>query len=163
MEGETLVIIEPIAADLDLDEVEVALLNAAVGDYAAEAGVLLLANDGYWLARLRAAGMITVEAESIGGELWARIEWAELDDARADGRLPSSPEGLAVLRVAVSLADGRPVDLAEVAVALDRRTLGLVLAALAHAAGSHDHCAPAGQGADADLRLGPLIAWPARP
>ena len=30
--GETLVIIEPIAADLDLDEVEVALLRAAVGD-----------------------------------------------------------------------------------------------------------------------------------
>jgi hypothetical protein len=163
MEGETLVIIEPIAADLDLDEVEVALLNAAVGDYAAEAGVLLLANDGYWLARLRAAGMITVEAEPVGGELWARIEWAELDDARADGRLPGSPEGLAVLRVAASLADGRPVDLAEVAVALDRRTLGLVLAALAHAAGSHDHCAPADHGADADLRLGPLIAWPARP
>lgn len=156
-------IIEPIAADLDLDEVEVALLNAAVGDYAAEAGVLLLANDGYWLARLRAAGMITVEAEPVGGELWARIEWAELDAALADGRLPLSPEGLAVLRVAVSLADGRPVDLAEVAVALDRRALGLVLAALAHAAGSHDHGAPAGQGADADLRLGPLIAWPARP
>jgi hypothetical protein len=163
MEGETLVIIEPIAADLDLDEVEVALLNAAVGDYAAEAGVLLLANDGYWLARLRAAGMITVEAEPVGGELWGRIEWAELDDARADGRLPGSPEGLAVLRVAASLADGRPVDLAEVAVALDRRTLGLVLAALAHAAGSHDHCAPADQGADADFRLGPLIAWPSRP
>ena len=30
--GKTLVIIEPIAADLDLDEVEVALLRAAVGD-----------------------------------------------------------------------------------------------------------------------------------
>src|SRR3954451_8261827 len=93
MEGETLVIIDPIAADLDLDEVEVALLNAAVGDYATEAGVLLLANDGYWPARLRAAGMITVEAEPVGGELWARIEWAELDEARADGRLPGSPEG----------------------------------------------------------------------
>ena len=143
---------------------KVALLNAAVGDYAAEARVLLLANDGYWPARLRAAGVITVEAEPVGGQLWARIEWAELDDARADGRLPGSPEGLAVLRVAVSLADGRPVDLAEVAVALDRRTLGLVLAAVAHAAGSHDHSAPAppAHGADADLRLGPLVAWPAR-
>ena len=164
MEGETLVIIEPIAADLDLDEVEVALLRAAVGDYAAEAAVLLLANDGYWPARLRAAGVITVEAEPVGGQLWARIEWAELDAALADGRLPGSREELAVLRVAVSLADGRPVDLADVAVALDRRTLGLVLAALAHAAGSHDHraSAPAGHGPDADLRLGPLVAWPAR-
>src|SRR4051812_46621170 len=152
MEGETRVITEPIAADLDLDEVEVALLRAAVGDYAAEAAVLLLANDGYWPARLRAAGMITVEAEPVGGQLWARIEWAELDAVLVDGRLPGSRgEELAVLRVAVSLADGRPVDLADVAVALDRRTLGLVLAALAHAAGSHDHRAPApaGHGADA--------------
>jgi hypothetical protein len=157
------VILEPRATDLDLVDVESALLRAAVGDYAAEAAVLLLANDGYWPARLRAAGVITVEAEPVGGQLWARIEWAELDAALADGRLPGSREELAVLRVAVSLADGRPVDLAEVAVALDRRTLGLVLAALAHAAGSHDHCAPAGQGADADFRLGPLIAWPARP
>ena len=162
MEGETLVIIEPIAADLDLDEVEVALLNAAVGDYAAEAAVLLLANDGFWPAHLRSAGMITVEAEPVGGQMWARIEWAELDAALADGRLPSSPEELAVLRVAVSLSDGRPVDLADVAVALDRRRLGLVLAALAHAAGTHDHCAPASRGADGDARLGPLIAWPAR-
>src|SRR4051794_32659840 len=127
---ETLVIIEPIAADLDLDEVEVALLRAAVGDYVAEAAVLLLANDGFWPARLRAAGLVAVEAEPVGGQLWARIEWAEFDAALANGLLPGSQAELAVLRVAVSLAD--------VAVALDRRSLGLVLAALAHAAGSHD-------------------------
>ena len=152
MEGETLVIIEPIAADLDLDEVEVALLNAAVGDYAAEAGVLLLANDGYWLARLRGAGMITVEAEPVGGELWARIEWAELDAALADGRLPGSPEGLAVLRVAVSLADGRPVDLVEIAVALDRRTLGLGPRRAGARRRQPRRCGPADR-PDADLRL----------
>ena len=132
-------IIEPVAADLDLDEVEVALLNAAVGDYAAEAAVLLLANDGYWPARLRAAAMITVEAEPVCGQLWARIEWAELDAA---------------------LADGRPTDLADVAVALDRRTLGLVLAALAHAAGSHAHRAPGPDGPA--VRLEPLFRWPTR-
>jgi hypothetical protein len=91
--------------------------------------------------------MITVDAEPVCGELWARIEWAELDDALADARLPGSPERLAVLRVAVSLADGGlPVDLADVAVTLDRLTLGLMLAALAHAAGSHDHGAPAPDG-----------------
>jgi hypothetical protein len=159
-----LVILEPIAADLDLDEVEIALLRAAVGDYAAEAAVLLLANDGYWPARLRAAGLITVEAEPVGGQLWARIEWPDLDAALADGRLPGSQEELAVLRVAVSLADGRPVDLADVAVALDRRTLSLVLAALAHAAGSHDRraAAPAGHGPGADLRLEALFRWPTR-
>ena len=83
-------IIEPIAADLDLDEVEGALLRAAVGDYAAEAAVLLLANHGYWLARLRAAGLITVEPEPVARQLWARIEWAELDAALAEGRLPAA-------------------------------------------------------------------------
>ncbi|RZU30862.1 hypothetical protein [Blastococcus saxobsidens] len=152
--------VEPIAADLDLDEVEAALLHAAVGDYAAEAAVLLLANDGYWPARLCAAGLVTIEAEPVGGQMWARIEWPELDPALAQGRLHGSQEELAVLRVAVSLADGRPIDLADVAVALDRRALELVLAALAHAAGSHDHrdASPAGAG----VRLGPLIAWPVR-
>jgi len=154
------VIIEPMAADLDLDEVEVALLRAAVGDYAAEAAVLLLANDGYWPDRLGAAAMVTVETEPVGGQLWARIEWAELDAALADGRLPASREELAVLRVAASLADGRPVDLADVAVTLDRRTLGLVLAALAHAAGSHEHRAPVPNGSD--VRLEPLFRWPTR-
>lgn len=156
--------LEPIATDLDLDQVEAALLRAAVGDYAAEAAVLLLANDGYWPARLRAAGMVTIEAEPVDGQLWARIEWPELDTALARGRLRGSPEQLPVLRVAASLADGHPIDLADVAVALDRRTLGLVLAAVAHAAGSHDHrdAAPAGCGPDAEVRLGPLIAWPTR-
>ncbi|MCV2491877.1 hypothetical protein OF117_21235 [Geodermatophilus sp. YIM 151500] len=156
--------VEPIAADLDLDEVEAALLRAAVGDYAAEAAVLLLANDGYWPARLRAAGLVTIEAEPVGGQMWARIEWPELDFALAQGRLHGSQEEMAVLRVAVSLADGRPVDLADVAVVLDRRALELVLAALAHAAGSQDHrdASPAGAGAGAGVRLGPLIAWPVR-
>ncbi len=65
-----------------------------------------------------------------------------------------------MLRVAASLADGRPVDLADVALTLDRRTLGLVLAALAHAAGSHAHRAPALDGSD--VRLEPLFRWPTR-
>src|SRR4051794_34759192 len=163
MEGETLVIIEPIAADLDLDEVEVALLRAAVGDYAAEAAALLLANDGYWPARLRAAGVITVEAEPVGGQLWARIEWAEFDAALADGRLPGSREELAVLRVAVSLADGHPVDLADVAVALDRRPPRPGLAPPAPPPGSPAPSAPPPPrpGAGPPPRPGPPGARPA--
>ncbi len=155
---------QPTAADLEPDDIEVALLRAAVGDYAAEAAVLLLANDGYWPARLRAARLITVEPEPVDGQLWAGIEWPDLDAALAAGRLTGSGEQLAVLRVAASLAEGRPVDLADVAATLDRRALALVLAALAHAAGSHDHRAPApvDGGSDTGKRLPPLALWPAR-
>ncbi len=38
--------LEPKAHDLDLDDVESALLRAAIGDYTAEAAILLLANFG---------------------------------------------------------------------------------------------------------------------
>jgi hypothetical protein len=50
------VIIEPRATDLDLVDVENALLRAAVGDYSAEAAVLLLANGGHWLPGCRVPG-----------------------------------------------------------------------------------------------------------
>ena len=105
--------VEPIAADLDLDEVEAALLHAAVGDYAAEAAVLLLANDGYWPARLCAAGLVTIEAEPVGGQLWARVEWPELDPALAQGRLHGSQEELAVLQLRVEMLRAVEADLTE--------------------------------------------------
>jgi hypothetical protein len=54
------VILEPRAADLDLADLETALLRAAVGDYSAEAAVLLLANAGHWLPQLQAAGLISL-------------------------------------------------------------------------------------------------------
>lgn len=44
-----------------------------------------------------------------------------------------------LLRVAASLLDGTPVDLYENLAGLDRDHITLVLAAIAHAAGSHEH------------------------
>jgi hypothetical protein len=72
---------------------------------------------------------------------------------------------LRVLRTAGSIADGHPVDLGDLAGGLDRRALILVLAAMAHASGSHDHWAIA-YDPDGIRHLGdplpPLIAWPLR-
>ncbi len=65
-----------------------------------------------------------------------------------------------LLRAPESLADGQPVDLGDLTGDLDRASLRLLLAALAHAAGSHDQQDP-----DVPLSgdpLPPLVAWPAR-
>ncbi len=44
-----------------------------------------------------------------------------------------------MLRAAASLVDGQPADLSDIASGLDRRPLTLLLAAIAHAGGSHEH------------------------
>ncbi len=158
---------EPRAADLELDDVEGALLRAAVGDYAAEAAILLLANSVYWLPRLQAAGLLTIalDGDAVDGGPWAAVQWADLDGALRRGDIAGSGGQLRLLRAAVSLADGQPVDLADLTGGLDRAELTLLLAALAHAAGSHEQrevrydddgvlCAGA--------YLGPVTPWPAR-
>lgn len=157
---------EPRAADLDLVDVESALLRAAVGDYSAEAAVLLLANSGHWLPRLQAAGLIAIalDDDAFGGGPWAAVQWGDLDGALRTGALAGTGVQLRVLRAAASIAEGHPVDLGDLAGGLDRRALTLVLAALAHAAGSHEHRTAV---RDADgvehpgAPLGPVVAWPA--
>jgi hypothetical protein len=159
------VILEPRAADLDLVDVETALLRAAVGDYAAEAAVLLLANTGHWLPQLQAAGLITLLGDVHGDGLWAQIVWPDLDTALRAGTIHGSSGQLHLLRVAASLADGQPVDLGDVAAGLDRAGLALALAAVAHAGGSHGHCtvtADDGGMPHAGEPLPPLVAWPTR-
>jgi hypothetical protein len=156
--GWSSVIGEPRAVDLDLLDVESALLRAAVGDYALEAAVLLLANTGYWLPQLQAAGLIQIalDGDAADGGPWAAVQWADLDPALRTGAISGSGGQLRVLRVAAGLADGQPVDLADLTAGVDREELLLVLAALAHAAGSHEH-----RGVDGEL-LGPVVAWPVR-
>jgi hypothetical protein len=144
------VILEPRATDLDLVEVENALLRAAVGDYSAEAAVLLLANAGDWLPQLRGAGLICLLGDVDGEGLWAQVAWPDVDAALRAGTIGGSSSQLRLLRAAASLADGQPVDLGDLAAGLDRDGLALVLAAVAHAGGSHGDDLP------------PLAAWPAR-
>lgn len=153
----------PSAADLDPVDLDTALLRAAVGDYADEAAVLLLSNFGHWLPQLQSVGLITLVQDVEGP--WARIDWPELDATLCSGILFGSSGELRVLHAAASIADGRPVDLGDLAGGLDRRALILVLAAIAHAAGSHEH-RRISRDEDGIPYFGdplpPVVGWPAR-
>ena len=158
---------EPQASDLDLLDLESALLRAAVGDYALEAAVLLLADSGYWVPRLQAAGLVAIalDGDAAGGGPWAAVQWGDLDRALRAGVITGSPGQLRLLRAAASLADGQPIDLADLTAGVDRPELLLLLAALAHAAGSHEHrdVVRDEDGAPhAGRRLGPVVPWPDR-
>ena len=158
---------EPQAIDLDLLDLESALLRAAVGDYALEAAVLLLAETGHWLPRLQAAGLITIalDGDAADGGPWAAVQWSDLDGALRAGRIDGDPGQLRLLRAAAGLADGQPVDLADLTAGVDRAELTALLAALAHAAGSHEHRAVVRDEdgtPHAGPLLGPLVAWPFR-
>ena len=156
-------IFEPTAADLDLVNVENALLRAALGDYSDEAAILLLITSGHWLPQLQHTGLITLDGHVDGEGLWAHIAWPDLDGALRIGTIIGRSSDQQVLRAAASIADGHPVDLGDLAAGLDRRALTLVLAAIAHAAGSHEHHhtprdpdgVPHPSG-----RLPPLVPWP---
>jgi hypothetical protein len=161
------VIGEPQAIDLDLLDLESALLRAAVGDYAVEAAVLLLADSGHWLPRLQSAGLITIalDGDAADGGPWAAVQWGDLDHALRAGVVTGSPGQLRLLRAAASLADGQPIDLADLTAGVDRPELTLLLAALAHAAGSHEHrdVVRDEDGAPhAGPPLGPVVPWPLR-
>ena len=149
---------EPQAIDLDLLDLESALLRAAVGDYALEAAVLLLANSGHWLPQLQAAGLVAIalDGDAADGGPWAAVHWGELERALRSGTISGSSGQERLLRAAAGLADGQPVDLADLTAGIDRAELGLLLAAVAHAAGSHEHREPGG------ALLGSVVPWPVR-
>ncbi len=156
-------IFEPRAADLDPVDVENALLRAALGDYSDEAAILLLITSGHWLPQLQQRELITLDGNVDGEGLWAHIAWPDLDAAVRIGTITGNSSQRWVLGAAASIADGHPVDLGDLAAGLDRHALTLVLAAIAHAAGSHEHHHTA---RDPDGvpqqggRLPPLISWP---
>jgi hypothetical protein len=68
-----------------------------------------------------------------------------------------------VLRLVAALVDAEPVDIVDVVTGLDRHHLDLVLAALAHAGGSHEHTTVTHDpdGTVHWARPGPLHPWPA--
>jgi hypothetical protein len=154
---------EPRAADLDRADIESALLRGAVGDYADEAAMLLLINFGHWLPQLQSAALITLDPGVEEDAPWAQVAWSDLEDALSDGLIVGGSVELRVLRAAASIAEGQSVDLGDLAGGLDRRGLVLVLAAIAHAAGSHEHreITPGRNGVpDLGDRLPPVVAWP---
>ncbi len=157
------------------DELREALLRTASGVYTSEAAIRLLLAHGSWPVRLDGAGLITVsEATTAAGSnsCYADVLWEEAIATIDAGNVSwGSGSEIRVLRIAASLATGIPVDLGDAVTELDRQNLGLVLAALSHANGSHEHKDYAaerpGDGrpvvitADTPmLKLGPVFGWP---
>lgn len=67
---------------------------------------------------------------------WWWLDTAQITDATLAGLSGGEQR---VLRIAASLAAGAPVNLGDTLPGLDRDVMDLVLAAMAHANGSHDH------------------------
>ena len=99
------------------------------------------------------------------GEPWIRHRprgyWLDVD-VLADFTGSLSYGERRVLAVAEALASNGPLtELTDVLAGVDRRHLQLILAALAHAGGSHEHSGI--RRADDAIRferLGPLVEWP---
>jgi hypothetical protein len=113
----------------------------AAGLLRAVAAVELLIGHAVWLRRNDFVDeFVWVADESAAvtaGEMsWAWVDWAAALAALDAGGLPCSGGEAAVLRVAVSLAEGIPVDLGEAVSCLDVRNLELVAQAVRCAGGA---------------------------
>jgi hypothetical protein len=88
------------------DELEVALIRTACGDPELEPALQLIIDDGPSVFALLSAGLLRVQpdVDELGGGLWAEIEWSDIDDAVIRGALQATPEQLATLRGAATLA-----------------------------------------------------------
>lgn len=104
----------------------------AKGLYPLEAAVELLV--GFAGGRFATPGHPWIQPSDQPGRWW-------LDPSRiSDDTIGALSGGeQRVLRIVSSLAGGEPVDLSRNLPGLDRPTIGLVLAAVAHAAGTHEH------------------------
>ncbi|TRW44387.1 hypothetical protein [Georgenia yuyongxinii] len=148
------------------DDVIDGLRQWARGDYGTEAAVELLvrADGGRWGAPARPWIRLSDDGD---GRWW--VDWDALATEGAGG--PFSGGERRYLAIAASIGDGHPVDLRD-ATSLDRPLLALVLAAIAHAGGSHQHpimrprviTTRNGRTLEMDWPTselaGPLVAWP---
>ncbi|MEV4838582.1 hypothetical protein AB0K05_29045 [Nonomuraea sp. NPDC049486] len=109
----------------------------ARGSYALEAAVELLVQHDVWLHRPEfrryAVDYITATYTRIP---YAVIDWQAAHAALSRGRMPCSGSEAAVLRIALSIADGVPVELGPAITCLDATNLARVLAAINHAQGN---------------------------
>lgn len=104
----------------------------AQGPYSLEAAVELLV--GFAGGRFATPGHPWIQPCDQPGMWW-------LDPSRITNDTTGAFSGgeQRMLRIVASLAGGEPVDLSRNLAGLDRPAIGLVLAAVAHAAGSHEH------------------------
>ncbi|MCA0297258.1 MAG: hypothetical protein LCH96_18495 [Actinobacteria bacterium] len=141
-----------------------ALRTWAKGIYPLEAGVELLirTSDG----RFAASSQPWIQPGDHQG-WW----WVDADQLTDDNLGALSGGEARMLRIAASLLGGVPVSLHEAVPGLDRDHVELVLAAIAHASGSHEHAGPPrpdpeGRYRSSDgtrmaiPRLGSLYPWP---
>lgn len=128
----------------------------ARGNYSQEAGIELLAR--VFSGRFADAGCPWVKSCSRPGVLWLDVA------ALLDYSGVCSGGERRVLIVVAALVDDRPIDdVGDVLAGLDRRTLVLVLAAFAHAAGSHEHADLIRTGDQlVCVPLPALVPWPDR-
>ena len=118
--------------DLSLEERADGLRAWAKGLYALEAAVRLMIEHGTWLRR-GAPAMQMSDTEYDG--LLVSVDWKALSDMGG----PASGSERRILDIICSLGAGLGVDLSDAVSSLDRTNLALVLAALSHANGSHQH------------------------
>jgi hypothetical protein len=106
-----------------------------------QAAVELLIGHRWWLVRDGFPSCVEC-CRGFGGEAMAAIDWRAVWVAVQDGHLPCSRREGQVLRVAVSTAEGIPVDLREVATCVDAVN-GVLVAWAVLAAGGHGGAAAA--------------------
>ena len=125
---------------LDLRRLADALRAGARGIHPLEAGTSLLIECGSWLRRDEFTSRFITAGTSIsdGVTLLASIDWQTAVTALHAGELPASGGERRMLLLASSLAGGTPVSLNDTLAGIDRRNAGLVVKAVAHAAGLPD-------------------------
>ena len=112
----------------------------AKGLFTYEAAVELLIGHRWWLVRDDFLGYVE-PCRGFHGESMAAIGWQAVWVALEDGHLPCSSGERQVLRVAVSIAEGVPIDLRDAVSCLDAVTSGLVARAVLTAGGHREAAA----------------------
>ena len=122
-----------------------ALAAHAAGLYSLEAAVRLLIGQRRWLERADfLSACVIADLAPDGAVTAAFIDWPAMVGALDAGDLPCSGGERRALLIALSLAEGVPVDLREALCGLDRATLVLVAECVAHAGGCRDAALMAG-------------------
>ena len=114
-----------------------ALRACARGIHPLEAGTGLLIDCGSWLHRedFTSRFITTGTRMSNGVTQLAATDWEAAIAALHAGELPASGGERRMLLLAASIAGGIPVNLYDALPGIDRRNAGLVVGAVAHAAG----------------------------